>query len=549
MSSHENRLGRLIIREHFGPIVEKVANVLLRKGRMTVPMIAKTLEWDLKNTRQVRESLVVLMQHNLVVYAEAQERGRLATYYEVNRTELLNRAMIPKVLHSTKDWFEKGGVLVAQAILTHGKMTITDCIADITANNSSAEGRHALKTAFTRMVKEKCLIAVRPSDSLTAADRDMVEEKIETSKLTLPPTAAQKADIRRTIESRRGADSGKEIVGLKRTVTQAMGDYDDYDSTDKRRKVASSELRLLEEVESDVYFKINYERYTIRWRNIKISDLYRDRLNPAAGWVMKAIMELAEEKMINCKEEHSSPVNVLMLLNCLPKELDLTSTLEFAEHELGINRRAPSVNECLDMYIQILEEDLLRILRRDGGRSGQYILQLRTAAKVMRKQLLQHMVEARFGSQYVRIMNLLSERGKMEEKNIAKFSLLNNKEVRERLTTLCTFGVLNLQEVPKTQERAPSRTIYLWEVVEDRAATTLIDRLYHTMGNLRQRRFVEKAKRAVLLAKCERTDVKENDNLLTETDKAELLALNNILQMLEIQELRIAEMVVCLRDF
>jgi len=67
------------------------------------------------------------------------------------------------------------------------------------------------------MVKERCLIAVRPSDSLTPTDRDMVEEKRETDKLSLPPTSAQKADIRRTIESRRGAENGtNEIVGLVR---------------------------------------------------------------------------------------------------------------------------------------------------------------------------------------------------------------------------------------------------------------------------------------------------------------------------------------------
>jgi len=78
-------------------------------------------------------------------------------------------------------------------------------------------GTIAIKKAFTKMVKEKCLIAVRPSDSLTAADRDMVEEKRETDKLSMPPTAAQKAEIRRTIESKRaGLEGGNHIVGLVR---------------------------------------------------------------------------------------------------------------------------------------------------------------------------------------------------------------------------------------------------------------------------------------------------------------------------------------------
>jgi len=36
---------------------------------------------------------------------------------------------------------------------------------------------------------------------------------------------------------------------------------------DKRRKLTSSDVQIVDEVEEDVYFKINFERYTIRWRN------------------------------------------------------------------------------------------------------------------------------------------------------------------------------------------------------------------------------------------------------------------------------------------
>lgn len=64
------------------------------------------------------------------------------------------------------------------------------------------------------MVKEKCLIAVRPSDSLTAADKDMAEEKRETDKMTLPPTAAELASIRKALGSQKQAEQNATIVGL-----------------------------------------------------------------------------------------------------------------------------------------------------------------------------------------------------------------------------------------------------------------------------------------------------------------------------------------------
>jgi len=65
------------------------------------------------------------------------------------------------------------------------------------------------------MVKEKILIAVRPSDSLTAADKAMADEKRETDKMTLPPTAAELATIRKTLGAQKTAmDQRSDIVGL-----------------------------------------------------------------------------------------------------------------------------------------------------------------------------------------------------------------------------------------------------------------------------------------------------------------------------------------------
>jgi DNA-directed RNA polymerase III subunit RPC3 len=91
--------------------------------------------------RQVRECLLVLIQHNLVVYAESQEKTRIVTYYEINRPELLHRVLIPKVLHSSQDWFERDGALITQSLLTHGKLTITDCVADILKTSGVAPGK------------------------------------------------------------------------------------------------------------------------------------------------------------------------------------------------------------------------------------------------------------------------------------------------------------------------------------------------------------------------------------------------------------------------
>ncbi|KAF9993931.1 DNA-directed RNA polymerase III subunit RPC3 [Entomortierella chlamydospora] len=548
----KNRLCRLIVREHFGPIVEKVANVLLRKGRMPVGLIAN---FTSLKPRQVRECLFVMIQHNIAVYAEAQERNRIVTYYEANRAELLHRALIPKVLIYSQKWFEREGEAIASTILAHGKLTVVECLKDIQLNTKSStlvSGRSeaqrvlAIKKTFTRMVKEKCLIAVKPSDSLTAADKDMADEKRETDKMTLPPTAAELANIRAGLEAQKSKDQNSSIVGLKRTLDSS--EFDDFDGDKRRRLMTDGDLVIVEEVESDVYFKINFERFIIRWRNMQIACLYETRLNPTARKIINTILKLAEERMINIKEDFSSPINSILLQNSLPTDINLVDTLEFDPQELGPSNTKPRAGECLEKYLQILEEDQMQILKKDAGRSGQYIISLKAASRILKKSLIQDIVATRFGSPYVRIMNMLLEKGKLEEKQISRFSMMPVKDVREKLTTLCTYGILNLQEVPKTNDRAPSRTFYLWEVLLPRAADSLVDRLYHTMANLRQRRFVEKAKRAVLLEKCERSDVKDDENLLNAAERKELETLNSVLEMLEVQEMRVADMAVTLKE-
>lgn len=119
---------------------------------MPVHMIAKFTELTI---RQVRESLVVLIQQNLVVYAETQEKNRVMTYYEVNRVEILHRAMIPKVLSSTQEWFEREGAMVAQSILTHGKLTIMDCVADILTTTGTLAGRSTIQRKHTGEEEKK----------------------------------------------------------------------------------------------------------------------------------------------------------------------------------------------------------------------------------------------------------------------------------------------------------------------------------------------------------------------------------------------------------
>lgn len=70
----------------------------------------------------------------------------------------------------------------------------------------------------------------------------------------------------------------------------------------------------------------------------------------------------------------------------------------------------------------------------------------------------------RFGVPGLRIFNLLLTRGQLEQKQVADFGMLPVKDTRELLYQMMRDGFLSLQDIPRSADRAPSRSFYTWRV-------------------------------------------------------------------------------------
>ena len=97
----------------------------------------------------------------------------------------------------------------------------------------------------------------------------------------------------------------------------------------------------------------------------------------------------------------------------------------------------------------------------------------------LRRRLLEFVARERHGAEGVRILRLLLNTGKMDEKQvrqsprcqpwiadrpaqIAKVVMMAPKDVRPLLAALATDAFVSTQEVPKSADRNPTRTFYLW---------------------------------------------------------------------------------------
>jgi DNA-directed RNA polymerase III subunit RPC3 len=166
---------------------------------------------------------------------------------------------------------------------------------------------------------------------------------------------------------------------------------------------------------------------------------------------------------------------------------------------------------------------------------GQFYVDFYMASDDLIKRYLEAYIAIRFGQTSARIFRILVAKKFLEEKTISKIAMISGKEARERLYVLLNAGLVLLQEVPRTVDHAPSRTIFLWTVDMERLRFQFTERLKKGFVNLLSRISSEKEKCSLLISKTERTDVAANPDLLSPSERSQLLSLNRMLNRLQHQ--------------
>ncbi len=144
-------------------------------------------------------------------------------------------------------------------------------------------------------------------------------------------------------------------------------------------------------------------------------------------------------------------------------------------------------------------------------------------AKQLRREEALRLAGSRLSGVALRLIRVLLDKGKLDEKFLQEISLLSAKDLRQCLAKLKLLGFLGLQEVPREPQRQPNRTIFLWVYDSDRVRRMLLVDLYKIMARLFRRLKAERHKVAALLEKAERTDVKGKEDKLLGSGEIEVL--------------------------
>ncbi|KAJ1663623.1 RNA polymerase III subunit C82 [Coemansia sp. RSA 1813] len=580
MYIEQANLSKRLIREYYGPIVEIVAGVLIRDGRLPLGLLIKNTNLT---AREVKQALVVLIQHGMVTHATSKDGGaRVVAYYSANMRGVLRLQRMGLYLALVEERMGKEAVSVLRAIMASGNISIGAVKEQLGASEWSQAAQIKLDAVVGRLVRERFIVAVTPIDMITKVDKIMEAEAVELDKLAVLPTAKELVTIRHKINDmqeqeyhnatvvgiKRAADNdpagshaSKVVVGPDgRTLVVANGHSEDPNGEQQQQQQQDT-------VDQTQCFRVYYDRLDVFLRNQQLINYFADKYNAGAGAIIKAMLRITEPRTKTCRDRRSDVLSAAQIVNQLPYDVPLAEAIDIGSdmffqdlaasdtHNHGSRRANGSSlspakrTELAFALLEVVRSDASGIVTKvDERGGGQYQINFDRAATALRDTCLDTLVHEKFGSLHARIIRVLREKHKLDEKTIATAAMMPIAACRERLHDLSLAGFIDSFEIARTLDRNPSRMFYLWYINPQKQVRAAMQYVFKSMTNVYARLDQELVARAPLVAKTRRADVIADKSLLTDAENKELAALSETRSKLEVANVRLDGMLLIVHD-
>ncbi|KAA1474824.1 hypothetical protein DENSPDRAFT_852553 [Dentipellis sp. KUC8613] len=532
------RLCVQIIHSHFGPLTSTVASTLLTRGRLTLPQLVR---YSLVKPRSTRAAILVLIQHNILWHAEADD----GVVFEVNTEECLTRLRFGRYVWQVEQILGSAFRLIGyaqaaeilQLILDFGKLRPPDVLSRFAVRDDKSKAVYS--QALYKLVTEAYLKPSTVLSHISPRDKRIKYETEEKAKITGFPTAKELREAKETAEARlKREEEEAEKVGMKRKAK------DQPSHRSAKRKAVEED-----EPDDDVYFRVNFDKLNVHIRNKLIEAAARERFNDSAALVMRAALKATETRQKTTADVRSDSTSIANIALQLSDDDDLASGL------VRPSSKQPKTMALIKNYLGMLS---FADNPTPTGRASSFVSMASSKVFVefeiigmrLRRRVLEAVTRERHGDDGVRVLRLLLDTGKVDEKQISRITMMAPKDVRPLLTSMSAESLISIQEVPKSADRNPTRTFYLWYVDLQKAYSVLLVNLYKTLHNISIRRQTEGKEAAVkaVLEKRQRSDVSQDESLLTRNEREVLQEWETKQMKLTVLEMRVEDAVFILRD-
>ncbi|KAJ4822945.1 hypothetical protein Tsubulata_000298 [Turnera subulata] len=503
VSQHGIKFAVHIITKHFGNLVAKVCECLLRRGALTLQNIVRYTELT---PTQVKNSLLVLIQHNCVQAFILEEPGgfgdtlRLITQYVVLFDNILHRLRFSKFLALVSLHFDKPCLDLLEGLLQHGRLSLQqmfDRARETEGSNVTLstvqENLHKLVTA--RYV-ERCPIPEPvlepPSENDVAARKRAAKSKIIVEAETLEQrvvAASFPSDTLRfsvAVNPELNIDCATEHAGEKRKFDALESDIDGGATTEKI-----------------ILWRANCEEFVRQLRNKACIENVRARLDDDAATVFSAMVEASGSEEKKIKVVNSAPLSV----NAIYEEV--------IKSEKGRNMTFNHVRASLvqlssqPRFVRVADET--------------YSIDFKNIVELAQNDEVESVVLKRYGRTAYKIFRLLSKDGRLVETDkdlstpltqdrVMKISdsiFVEKKESANMLYKLWQDGYLLMERLV-----AGATQFLLWKVDKQKVWWHFLDEMFHGALNLSLRVAYEIDQRDEILKLREGASKEKRDRLV-----------------------------------
>lgn len=584
--------------------------MLLLYGRLEAATISRRAEVSPRLTRQ---SLAVMIQHNFVQFTQVSEGAGDRVFYVCNWKEVMTLLQTGSVmLWASKEVSAEAAALV-KYVSIYGKAKagdVTSAFNPVSTASDASSKAPAFEDVLLQLVQKKILRVshlheAKPLEDFKQSIRD--EEILARKTAQIPETRKAKEveeHLNRRLQALQAiADSPD--TGLKRKA--------DVQDDGRARKRMRTNDDAKPAVDPEAMLRVNHDKYAVHQRNEALVVLCQKRLGPTPAAVYRFILKELEPKIFSCRQDTSDvSITTLAISRIIPSDFDLQSVWATLKASQGKSKhsKTPSrptsksrrrnsdgelesdegmsdeeadsedddfvendVNDLasdedfdpneqgslqngdrikmVNRFCELFAMDSLKFLRKIGTRSmGEWQVDYSALSQTLRQLEIESMVQQKFGDLAPRLLRIVKDKIKVDEKQLSTIALLKQKDIRHVLTSLHEVGALDLQEVPKRLDRQPSMTYFLWFHNPARAVSCMAQDLCKGLARIHQRLQFELQNRKRLLDKSQRTDVRNKESeYLSKGELAELRKIRLVEEKLLAQSARLENSYSILIDF
>ncbi|KAL4538963.1 hypothetical protein Ndes2526B_g02768 [Nannochloris sp. 'desiccata'] len=528
------RLALKLVAENYGTLCRDVVQTLVKHGRQTLQELRYLSKLP---TEALRTALIVLIQQNCVsVYLHTNEHDRRTEQlYEADLSRMLQILRMPRFIDfARKEYSEQedwGGtaVLVVQTLLHHGRLRLSQLPYALQSMDESAEVvspralLHAVKSLVNAHLIERVPPCTLPPPAMilhpahakkkknSAAPKPGTEEEAQFQREQAKEKERQDFQaVRFNLRNDEASLQTFEMPPKEEDKEEEEGDVRGAGlSSQKKRgpaaaapalQPAAKRGKLVAVKHEDgstlqnifainhnnnhgpiALWRVNYDEFNRRFRNQEILKSAGVQFDAATQRVFKALLAVAaaKEAKHSVQDAHSASVTLDEVTKYLKQQQQQGGST--GGSILPDGEVLPPVTK--DTTYKALNTLFIADYISDPyGR--EFHADLQFALGMIRQTQILAVITQRFGETARRIWYMLHIEKQLEQKAIAEKAMVPNIEAREALYAMLKDGYVGLQDIPKNNDRAPSKTFYTWRAALGAASTRLATEMYRSAGNL-----------------------------------------------------------------